>query len=898
VPSRRTVALATVPLVLAAACAALLLARPVELRTSLYDLAGEGARAIPESVREASADLVPVLVSSADREAARAAAETIAKNLPEEFLARADDPLDALASDRYGLASLDDVRLLRTAEGRAKIARRALRRHVSSPLPPFFPVAEDPFLLADGYVRSLFPGQGGWALEEGAGAHPILSGDDGRGKFRFMLPLRVAQGSGTGRLVELREALLPVLARSCGDGVSAVACGVPMHTAVAAGNCRRQVDALSAFSLVFIAALAAFVLRGLRPMAVVASSLAVAALAGGLVLVALFREVHVMALVFGTTVLGLTVDYSFHRLMGRGVGRELAVSCLTTEIALLPLALSGLPVLRQAAAFLGAGLAAALAYVLVCHPDGSAVASGQAQGGGRFRTVCRVLCVVAAMAAGVGLFRAEVGTDLAALYRPPAELAEAERAIAEIGGAAGSDRGFLVFERDAVAADVARLFDEHGAALADKLGIERLAPPAKGREREYAVSSAPVDGELPRGVSFCRPPAERLARTMSEWTRRTELRLAAALPLMLLALVAFFRRRAFGMFVPSLFALAAAAGFVSLLGEKINLFHLLAGFLLAGMTVDYAIFLRSGRDGAFRPAFCSLLTSVAGFGALAFVSFPPVRSFGVVLGLGLPAGFLFACATAPKGRAAATEGEGVELAASPLGLETLWILYRIFGLGALHLFAACVGLCAWTFSPRVRRATPLGKLVNFTRSLADKLVVMADGKDLPRVETDGSADAAAFLDDVSSGRGVFVLSSHCGTVEALAALGECDFAFHAWMDYDRTSVFNRFYMRHAARSKVSIHPISEVGMATAFFAGDALERGDCLVMAGDRGRGAFRFAHALAANAYFVACVWNGRGYTAVVRRLPSGAVEMEAAYMRHLGELSERYPEQCFEWN
>jgi len=143
-----------------------------------------------------------------------------------------------------------------------------------------------------------------------------------------------------------------------------------------------------------------------------------------------------------------------------------------------------------------------------------------------------------------------------------------------------------------------------------------------------------------------------------------------------------------------------------------------------------------------------------------------------------------------------------------------------------------------------------------------------------------------------------VLSSHCGTVEALAALGECDFAFHAWMDYDRTSVFNRFYMRHAARSKVSIHPISEVGMATAFFAGDALERGDCLVMAGDRGRGAFRFAHALAANAYFVACVWNGRGYTAVVRRLPSGAVEMEAAYMRHLGELSERYPEQCFEWN
>lgn len=151
--------------------------------------------------------------------------------------------------------------------------------------------------------------------------------------------------------------------------------------------------------------------------------------------------------------------------------------------------------------------------------------------------------------------------------------------------------------------------------------------------------------------------------------------------------------------------------------------------------------------------------------------------------------------------------------------------------------------------------------------------------------------------DVRAGRGVFVLSSHCGTVEALAALEGCAFTFHAWMDFDRTGVFNRFYLRHANRAKVVIHPISEIGMATAFLAGEALDRGDCLVMAGDRGRGAFRFAHALGHPAYFVACVWTGRGYRAVVRRLPDGAKAMAAAYDAALEELVRAVPDQWFAW-
>ena len=193
---------------------------------------------------------------------------------------------------------------------------------------------------------------------------------------------------------------------------------------------------------------------------------------------------------------------------------------------------------------------------------------------------------------------------------------------------------------------------------------------------------------------------------------------------------------------------------------------------------------------------------------------------------------------------------------------------------------------------------------------------MAEGSRLPKVELDGSDDSASFVTDVAEGKGVFVLSSHCGTVEVLAALGECKATFHAWMEFTRTSVFNSFYVRHAKRGKVVIHPIAEFGPDTVFKAGDALDAGDCLVMAGDRGfgrmrrvpfgggeielpEGAFRFARALGHPVYFVACLAVAPcRYRAVVRRLPGdNADAMARAYAAALEKVAGEFPEQWFRW-
>lgn len=966
---KRFTAALLAPAAFAAACALTFSVRPVEFRTSLYDILGDASDTVPAAVRESSSRTVPIMVGSEDAAEARKAADGLVELLPSDCCARVRYRFDGEAftemlsmyrDRRAGLASPRDEKLLETPEGRARIARAAVRRYYSSPVPPLFRPDEDPFCLADSFVTSLPVSFSGWSPVDGV----LTARRGGMTYVLIALELKAHVADDTDALAEFWSRIDETCDRFRSPRVSVEPCGVPVHTAIAAGRCRTEIGWLTWFSSAFILLLSVAVFRSFRWLPLLLASLTVSASAGGAVLALAFPSVHLVTVVFGTSVLGLVIDYSFHWLLQPAGGtartrRNLLISFLTTEISLLPLMLSSLAVLRQSAVFLGAGLAAALAYVLLCYPTPASSAAAPRPLKFRIPAPYLLLALVAVCAA-FGAGRATFKTDPSSIYRPPARLAEAERTFAELSGTLGLSRGFYVTGADedletllgrerklAVPAETPRLslflppledrlgtfqnilklYEEHGARQSELLGVDLQPPGPPPRPWTWSdvppcagafvhgkslviPSAAATEGPLPDGVRFYQPKRI-LGEILSALAGEASVRLSVSLAVMFLALAFFCRHRAPAIILPPVVSLLTVVGLLGFTGEDVTLFHVLACFLLVGAGVDYTVFLHSGPSHAFKPAVSSLLTSVAGFGALLFVSFPVVNAFGFVLAVGLPTVFFLALATAPA------EEPKTEYGASSAGLEILYIVYRLAGLRFLHFLAACAGSLIWLCSPAVRRASPSWrKVVMFTKSLADKLVVMADSGRLPAVETDGSADARRFIDDVASRKGVFVLSSHCGTIEVLAALGSCDATFHAWMEFERTSVFNRFYLRHARRGKVVIHPISSFGPETVFTAGDALDAGDCLVMAADRGfgrtlrlgfgageidlsQGAFRFARALAHPVYFVACVCVGPcRYRAVIRRLTAESADLMAEeYAQALFEVASAYPDQWFKW-
>ena len=714
------------PLLLAALGAILYWVRPVRLETSLYDLIGSAGKAIPAALRNPANDLVPVIVSASDCELAQSAATNLAARLEgaTNFVAQVHSRVDGKEFNEFldfcrvnasGLVAPSSRELLRTPEGRAQLARRALRSYLASPIPPLFSPAEDPFGLLNGYITSLPSTYAGWMP-----CHGLLSVQkDGKRNILLLVELRPEILTDTMRLIDFKEAFDAIRADVIAAPVSAVACGVPIHTATTAARCRAEMSALTLFSIAFIVLLSFMVFKSIKWIPYLFLTLVCASLAGSAALIACFGSVHALTFVLSTTVLGLVVDYAFHKLLATPenaphVVRGLVVSCLTTEISLLPLIFSGIPVLRQAAVFLGVGLAASLLSVLYLYPAVAPKAAPMAVSSSRLRFRLPLFLPPFVLGVGVLIFKAQFATEPQAIYRPTPELAQAERLLAECSGLSGKSQGFWVVEggdsevgravpcppfekdvsldsllekeeslnftnsapclshilpslkvREETAKLVALLYKEQSAAQSAALGLPKLAPPLAPKAWEWdslpsAASRAFVRGHalictapepspsaaLLAGVGFWRPK-ELLSHILTQWTHLSAQALGVSLILILGVLIFVYRRAAGAMVGPSLFALVFTGALLVLKGEAINLFHLLAGFLLTGMSVDYTIFLRTGGRAAFRPALCSMLTSLAGFGALAFVSFPVVRAFGFVLGVGLPVAFLCAWASRP-----------------------------------------------------------------------------------------------------------------------------------------------------------------------------------------------------------------------------------------------------------
>lgn len=93
--------------------------------------------------------------------------------------------------------------------------------------------------------------------------------------------------------------------------------------------------------------------------------------------------------------------------------------------------------------------------------------------------------------------------------------------------------------------------------------------------------------------------------------------------------------------LPSICAVILLFGFFGLFGCSINLFHLLAIFLIIGFGLDYSVFRFTNPEKAGDSVFLSCITTVFSFALLAFAGFKLISSLGTVLSLGLLSSYIF-----------------------------------------------------------------------------------------------------------------------------------------------------------------------------------------------------------------------------------------------------------------
>lgn len=158
--------------------------------------------------------------------------------------------------------------------------------------------------------------------------------------------------------------------------------GTVFYSDYASQQAKRDVSTLGVATVLGVMLLIVAVFRSLRPLLLCLISIAIGALAGTVVTLLIFGELHLMTLVMSMSIIGISADYTLYYLTERMVhGAEvspwqslakvrnaLLLALLTTVAAYLIMMLAPFPGIRQMAIFAAVGLSASCLTVIFWHP--------------------------------------------------------------------------------------------------------------------------------------------------------------------------------------------------------------------------------------------------------------------------------------------------------------------------------------------------------------------------------------------------------------------------------------------------------------------------------------------------------------------------------------------------
>lgn len=405
------------------------------------------------TAREAGAALAKALVSSSAIASVRFEAD-----------ASAIAPDAAFNSARFGLLTSQDRARLDKGDA-AALTDEALRALYSpAAFARLTTVADDPFGFTDRYLRSALAAPG----------HAVLAGgvltvhDSTQVQVLVFAETRESPFSASAQTT-LADALASARAAAISKGGSVVASGVALHALAGAARAREEVSLLGGGSALLCAALLFAVFGALRPSLLALLSMGFGMASGLAITHALFGRLHLLTVVFGTSLVGVSLDYAIHFLADQlrdpkgwkptdalaHIGTAVWMGLATTLLGYAAFAAAPMPVLQQMAVFSAVGLTASawtvwMAFPMLARPAPMRrhalwLALATSLRPRRLPLWCWLLLVALA---ALGCTRLRFADDVRLLQHSPAALLADEQALRTTLGSGFDSRFYLLLADD------------------------------------------------------------------------------------------------------------------------------------------------------------------------------------------------------------------------------------------------------------------------------------------------------------------------------------------------------------------------------------------------------------------------------------------------------------------
>ncbi|WP_128178395.1 MMPL family transporter [[Pantoea] beijingensis] len=246
--------------------------------------------------------------------------------------------------------------------------------------------------------------------------------------------------------------------------------GTLFYSDYASQQAKRDVSTLGVATILGVILLIVAVFRSLRPLLLCLISIAIGALAGCVVTLLLFGELHLMTLVMSMSIIGISADYTLYYLTERmvhgaqaspwqslvKVRRALLLALLTTVVAYAIMMLAPFPGIRQMAVFAAVGLSASCLTVIFWHPwlcRGLPVRPVPAMvlmlrwlaAWRRNKKLMMGLPAILALFSLAGLSMLRVDDDISQLQALPQTLLAQEKSITQLTGQSVDQKWFVVY---------------------------------------------------------------------------------------------------------------------------------------------------------------------------------------------------------------------------------------------------------------------------------------------------------------------------------------------------------------------------------------------------------------------------------------------------------------------
>lgn len=306
--------------------------------------------------------------------------------------------------------------------------------------------------------------------------------------------------------------------------ITVLKAGALFHAIAATQTAKSEISILGLASLLGVIALVWLAFRSVMPLL-----LAIVTISSGLLLavtftLSVFGELHLLTLVFGTSLIGIAIDYSFHFYCERLSDTErsaqatvayifptVTLAFITSALAYVGIGLAPFPGMQQVAIFCAAGLLGAYLTLILAYPllAGSRLPSGSrplalagkylanlTQLSNRLTTPLgmSMFALVIVMWCLVGVTKLTVDDDIRHLQQSPASVTEPENKLRQLLSG-GTDNQFLLVRaasEEALLQQLERVSPLLDAAIANQelgnyVSLSRYLPSHQRQDTAYRL---------------------------------------------------------------------------------------------------------------------------------------------------------------------------------------------------------------------------------------------------------------------------------------------------------------------------------------------------------------------------------------------------------------------------